>query len=209
VTNVKARRPYRSAIRRGDAPRAICDAARRLFATKGYLATSIEDIAAEAGVARPTVFSAVGAKPVILKTVVAQAVAGDDAPGAVADRPWWQEALSEPDPALSVRLHARNMTRITVGIAPLWWALQTAADADDQAAELWDQLLRNRRIAMASYAEALAAKAPLRHDTDTLTDIMWALAPDSYLRLVHDCGWPVERYESWLADTLQRTLLEQ
>jgi len=207
VGDVKTRRPYRSAIRRGDAPDAVRDAARRLFAARGYLATSIDDIAAEAGVARPTVFSAVGPKPVILKAVVDQAIAGDDAPVAVAGRPWWQEALNEPDPARSIRLHARNITRITAGIAPLWEAVQAAAAVDEQAARLLDQLLRQRRTAMASYAAALAAKGPLRHDADTVTDILWALVPDSYLRLVRDLGWPVQRYETWLADTLQRTLL--
>ena len=50
------RRPYRTTIRRGDAPALICTAAYRLFSDKGYVATSIEDIAAEAGVARPTIF---------------------------------------------------------------------------------------------------------------------------------------------------------
>ena len=76
------KRAYRSTIRRGDAPALVCEAAHRLFSTKGYLATSIEDIAAEAGVARPTVFTAVGPKPVILRTIVDQALAGDDRAGA-------------------------------------------------------------------------------------------------------------------------------
>ncbi|MCA1707334.1 MAG: TetR/AcrR family transcriptional regulator, partial [Actinobacteria bacterium] len=70
---------YRSGIRRDDAPALVCEAAYRLFSTKGYVNTSSEDIAAEAGVARPTVFSAVGPKPDILRTVVEQALAGDDA----------------------------------------------------------------------------------------------------------------------------------
>ena len=73
------KRPYRMTIRRGEASALVVSAAAKLFATKGYIATSIEDIAAEAGVARPTVFSAVGPKPVILREVVDQAVAGDDA----------------------------------------------------------------------------------------------------------------------------------
>jgi hypothetical protein len=52
--------------------------------------TSIEDIAAEAGVARPTVFAAVGfPKPVILRTVVDEALAGDDA-GADRRAAWWR-----------------------------------------------------------------------------------------------------------------------
>ena len=66
--------------RRSDAGRAEADLAAgyRLFSDKGYLATSIEDIAAEAGVARPTVFTAVGPKATILRLVVDHALAGDD-----------------------------------------------------------------------------------------------------------------------------------
>jgi len=33
---------------------------------------------------------------------------------------------------------------------------------------------------------------------------MWMLAPDAYLRLVHDAGWPVEQFPTWLAGLLQR-----
>src|ERR1700730_2497443 len=113
------KRAYRSSIRRGDAPALVCEAAHRLFSTKGSLATSIEDIAAEAGVARPTVFTAVGPKPVILRTVVDQALAGDDAPVPIAERSWWREAIDEPDPARSIRLYARNMCRISSGAGPV------------------------------------------------------------------------------------------
>jgi hypothetical protein len=34
------------------------------------------------------------------------------------------------------------------------------------------------------------------------------MAPDTYWRLVHDLGWPLEKYEAWLADLLQRVLLD-
>src|SRR4051794_40576867 len=118
VAAVKTR-TYQTNIRRGGAPALICAAAYRLFCTKGYLATSIEDIAAAAGVARPTVFSAVGAKPVILRAVADQAMTGDAAPVPVADRDWWHEAVDEPDPHRAVRLHARNMVRIQSRVVPL------------------------------------------------------------------------------------------
>src|SRR5690242_4987060 len=123
-------RPYRSNIRRGDAPRLICAAAGRLFAARGYLGTSIDDIAAEAGVARPTVFAAVGPKATILKAVVDRAMAGDDRPLAVADRPWFIDALQEPDPARAVRLHVRNVCSIVQRVAPLLRALEIAASVD-------------------------------------------------------------------------------
>jgi hypothetical protein len=40
-----------------------------------------------------------------------------------------------------------------------------------------------------------------------MTDTLWMLSPDAYLRLVRDAGWPVERFETWLADVTQRLFL--
>jgi TetR/AcrR family transcriptional regulator, regulator of autoinduction and epiphytic fitness len=208
MTSVK-RRAYRSSIRRGDAPALVCEAAYRLFSTKGYLATSIEDIAAEAGVARPTVFTAVGPKPVILRTVVDQALAGDDAPVPIAERSWWREAIEEPDPVRSIQLYARNMCRISGRAGLVLRALEIAASIDTDAADVWARFQHQRRVGLNEFAVALAQKTnALRYDEATITDTMWTLAPDAYLRLVHDAGWPVERFQAWLTDTLQRMFLE-
>jgi AcrR family transcriptional regulator len=206
VETVK-RRVYRSTIRRGDAPRLICAAAQRLFSTKGYLATSIADIAAEAGVARPTVFAAVGPKPVILKAVVDQAMAGDDAPVPIAERPWFREALDEPDPVRSVHLHTRNICWMLQRVVPLLRALETAAALDEDAAALWTDVRRQRRTGTAGIAANLAAKTTLRCPEQVLADMLFTLPPDAYYRLVHEEGWPVETFQRWLADLLHRVCL--
>src|SRR5262249_12246884 len=177
------RRTYNTAIRRGDAPQLICAAAYRLFTTKGYLATSIEDIAAEAGVARPTVFSAVGAKPVILRAVADQAAVGDDAPVPVGDRDWYREGLDEPDPHRAVRLQARNMVRIQTGVVPLMKAVEAAAPVDADAAEIWERYQKQRRAGMAEFVASLKSKATLRVDDDTAVDTLWMVWPDWYWRL--------------------------
>ena len=204
---VNTRRSYRSTIRRGDAPQAILIAAASLFRTKGYLATSIEDIAAEAGVARPTVFAAVGPKPTMLKLVVDHATTGDDAPIPVAERSWSQEALDAEDPATSLRLHARNSRLICERVADLLWAVESAAAVDADAAVLWDDLQEQRRTAMRSYVRRLARKTELREDVDTITETMWAMIPALYLRLVRDAGWPPARFETWLGETFIRLWL--
>ena len=203
------RRTYRSTIRRGEAPQLVIAAAARLFATKGYLATSIEDIAAEAGVARPTVFTAVGTKPVILRHVLDQAIAGDDATVPVAERDWWREAVDEPDAAQSIRLLARNMTAIGQRIALIARAVEIAASVDADAAGLWARYQDQRRKGLREFAEVLTTKhASLRCDVDTMTDTLWMVQPSAYLRLVVDAGWTLERYEAWLADLLTRLFLD-
>jgi AcrR family transcriptional regulator len=203
------RRPYRTTIRRGDAPALICAAAHRLFSDKGYLATSIEDIAAEAGVARPTVFSAVGPKSTILRLVVDQALAGDDEPVPIAQRPLWREAIDEPDAVRSIHLHARNMCLINQRAAPVLRALETAASVDPDARELWDRFQQQRHDGLAEIAVALHRKSDrLRYDEATITDTLWMLTPDAYLRLVRDAGWPPERFQDWLTDVLLRLFLD-
>jgi AcrR family transcriptional regulator len=202
------RRSYRSTIRRGEAPQLVVAAATRLFAERGYLATSIEDIAAEAGVARPTVYSAVGPKPTILRQVVDQAIAGDDAPVPVADRSWWRETIEQPDATIAIAHLAATMTRIGQRIALIARALETAAAIDPDAAQVWNRYQQQRRTGLREFADTLTTKhAPLRCDIDTMTDTLWMLQPAAYLRLVCDAGWPVERYEAWLADLLSRLFL--
>jgi len=207
--NPVKKRPYRSTIRRGDAPELICAAAYRLFSTKGYLATSIDDIAAEAGVARPTIFTAVGPKSTVLRQVVDQALAGDDEPVPIAQRPWWREAIDEPDPERSIHLHARNMCLINQRAALVLRALETAASVDADAAEVWDRFQHQRHDGLREIAVALSRKTDrLRYDEDTVTDTLWMLTPDAYLRLVADTGWPLERFQDWLTDVLLRLLLD-
>jgi TetR/AcrR family transcriptional regulator, regulator of autoinduction and epiphytic fitness len=198
------RRSYHSTIRRGDAPGRICDAARELFTTNGYPATTIEDIATAAGVARPTVFSAVGSKPAILKAVIDRAMAGDGALVAVADRPWYREAIDEPDPERAITLHARNISMIVGRVAALLRALETAATVDKDAASLWAQTRRQRRDGTAAIATDIASKAALRCEEKELADLLFTLPPDAYYRLVAEEGWSAERFQTWLADLLHR-----
>ena len=58
----------------------ILGAARRLILERGYRATKIADIATEAGVNVDTVYALVGRKPVLLRELIEQAIAGTDHP---------------------------------------------------------------------------------------------------------------------------------
>src|SRR5258705_11208909 len=89
----RVKRSYDSPLRRERAEPtrlAIAAAAGRLFAERGYAATSIEEIAAAAGVGRATVFSSVGGKPELLKAAYRLAVRGP----ASADTPLGEQPRS-------------------------------------------------------------------------------------------------------------------
>lgn len=65
----------------------------------------------------------------------------------IADRPWWREAIEEPDPARSIELYARNMVRITRRAGLVLRALETAASIDADAADLWDRFQHSDDLA--------------------------------------------------------------
>ena len=79
-------RAYSSPLRAQQADatrRAVLSAARELFIAQGYGATTLDQIAARAGVSKPTVFSAVGNKQTVLSAVRDVAMA----PASVRTRP--------------------------------------------------------------------------------------------------------------------------
>lgn len=190
--------------------RAIVSAARELFLEDGYIATTIEKIAERAGVSKPTVFASVGNKRALLKAARDLAMAGDDEPVPIAKRSWFQEALAEPDPRQSVRLHARNVARMHRQAGDIVEVLHTAAGADDELRTLWRTAERERRADAAVFVDALRRKGSLRAglDRDSAIDIVWLFTgPEAFQRLVRARRWSLPRYEEWLAQTFLDQLL--
>ena len=68
-------------------------------------------------------------------------------------------------------------------------ALETAAAIDEDAAALWTDLRRQRRIGTAGIAADLAAKTTLRCGEQVLADMLFTVPPDAFYRLVHEEGW--------------------
>src|SRR3712207_5019967 len=96
---VKGKRPYDSSRRRAQAAATRSDilrAAQRLFETRGYAGTTMEAIAAEAGVALKTVYAAFETKSGLLRSLWNHLLRDrrDNVP--VAEQPWYREVLDEP-----------------------------------------------------------------------------------------------------------------
>ena len=189
---------------------AILAAARALFVKQGYGATTVEQIADAAGVSKPTVFAAAGNKRDLIKSLRDRAIAGDDEPIPLAQREWFREALDEPDPRQSVRLHARNVVRLHRNAGDLAEVLRTGAGADEELRKLWQTAERERRRDAAAFVDALLGRGALKAglDRETAVDIVWILTgADSFQRLVRIRRWSMAHYEEWLAETFLQQLL--
>ncbi|MDG4796452.1 TetR family transcriptional regulator [Micromonospora sp. WMMD1082] len=213
VKDEKPTRPYRSRVREESARRtrrAVVAAAADLFVARGYTATSLADVAAAAGVARPTVFAAFGSKAALLRQVLDEALAGDDEPIPVAQRPWYRPVWEAESPGEVLDAYADVCTLIGGRAARVFETVRRAADGSPEAAEVWQTLLRNRRIGARMVVERLVALGPLRHGSDVeraIDEVWFYNDPAHYGALVHGLGWDEPTYRQWLARSMRHALL--
>jgi AcrR family transcriptional regulator len=167
-------------------------------------------VAREAEVSPPTVTAVFGTKARLLSDLVSLMVRGDAEPSPLAERPWWQAMLSEPDPRQQLTLHAANVRRIHERSADVAEIVRGAASADPEIASMLRELAVGRLRDARMVAESLDEKHALSSDVsvDRAADLLWALCShDLYRMLVVERHWPPEDYEQWLALSLIHSVL--
>lgn len=186
---------------------AVLAAAEELFVLHGFALTSVEQIAAHAGVSRPTVFS-IGSKSALLAELRDRALSGDDTPVPVRERPWFLALLADPEPAGVLRRYAGGVAQIAKRYARLEEVLHQAAGAHEDLRELWQANERQRHAGATMVVDDLLTRGRLRHDRDTSCDVLWSLASGQHYRqLVHGRRWSHERDRKCLTTTMCEQLL--
>jgi AcrR family transcriptional regulator len=199
-----SRRPYDASGRKAAAAQTqahVVEVATRLLLERGYAATSVADVAAEAGVSSALVYAAFGNKPGLVKRVVDVAIAGDEAPVAVGDRPAAAAVAAARSARTRCRLTGELVASISRRTSPLLPVLRTAAAADPDIDELVARQEQGLRAGMREFVAILDADGQLRPglDVERAADIAWVLADGSaYHRLVLQQGWTHEEYAAWL-----------
>jgi AcrR family transcriptional regulator len=211
---VKPKRSYHSPRRQEQAAatrRSILEAAQRLFVRQGYPATTMEAIAAEAGVSLKTVYLAFATKSGLLRALWDLLLKGDEDEAAVDQRQWFLEVVNEPDPERQLRLNARNARAVKLRIAPLLEVIRDAAPVEPDTGALWNLIQSDFYANQRAIVESLDAKHALKSGLDVTraADILWTLNhPDLWRLLVGQRGWTPEQFERWFADTAVAQLLD-
>jgi AcrR family transcriptional regulator len=175
---------------------AIIDAARRLYAERGYFATKVDDIAAEARVAPATVYAVTGGKQNLLNILIT----------AWTSDPIVEQTLSNVDTSTDsaaiireVAAASRTMREAYVDVIRVMLA---TAPHDEAVAEQEQAATDIYRAALVPIAERLVRLGGLRpgvHAADAV-DLLWFyFGYSSYFTLHDDNGWSYERAEHWLA----------
>lgn len=199
MTKVKKRR-YVSPLREGQAEAsraAVLAAARDLFVEQGYGATTIDQVAARAGVSKPTVFTAVGNKATLLKVVRDVAMAGDDEPRPVTDREDVSAIAAAGNLERAVALTVEHIVAINARSHAVHEVIRGASGTDPVIAGLWEDAESQRHVGAGHLLDRLGA--PPAVPREQAQDQLWLLmAPDHYHRLVVRRGWSRKAYERWL-----------
>jgi AcrR family transcriptional regulator len=185
-------------------------AAGRLFIRDGYAATTLQQIADEAGVAVQTVYFHFGNKRTVLKEVTDVATVGDDQPVALLDRPWVEEMRTVRGGPETVAVWLRASREIFARVAPILRIIRDAAGSDPEMAAQWATDQEHRHTAQLMLAETLESKGALRPglSVDEAADVLFALnSLEIYVLLTVDRGWTPERWEQWAVRAVSDAVL--
>lgn len=178
----------------------IAEAARLLFATRGYGATSIDSIAAEAGVAVRTVYTTFGNKREILSHICG---AWLDRAGA---RESAQAVLQQPVSTVRLQQAAHWLTHLYAAGFDVVEILESATDDSPETRDLLRAKLAGRDHVMDQMMASLGddLTVPLAEAQALFRGLA---APALYRELVVVAGWSPQRLGDWIAGTLARHLL--
>jgi AcrR family transcriptional regulator len=181
----------------------IVTAAQALFLEQGYICTTIDVIAEQAGVATSTVYAIFGSKRGILRAIR----------DAWHERTHIREVLSSSQQSTNPQERLEQLaeaTRRQWEMGAEVTAIYTgAAAADPRAAAELTQALAGRREGLQSFTISLAPHLRPGLDTVHAASILQALClPEVFDELVRRSGWSADEYQAWLAQVLKREMLK-
>lgn len=207
-TNADAsRRRYDSPHRTAQAQQTraeIARAARHLFLTQGWAATTVRAVAREAGVSVPTVYAAYSNRAGLVWALADAADLAADAPRMLAEL----EAATD-DPAGQLAAMAAYDRRLFERAGDIITLIREAGRTEPELATLYQD---GRRRADQYRTQAFSAwpTGVLRPGLDVpdAVDIYAALCNiDAYTTLTGERGWLPDRVEQWWGEALPRELL--
>jgi len=196
--------PTRRAIQSEQTRTDILNAARRLFASNGYGATSVKDIAGEAGVSVQTVYDSIGSKADLVRRL------NDliDSEARV-----FEIAMTVPtetDPVAVARVGARITRRIMERCSDILRTSLEAARAEPDLAYVIEEGGRRNRAGAQAVTERLAALNALDPRLSVAGAAVTVAALADFrvaMLLIDDHGLDLDAVEAWIADTTARAVL--
>jgi AcrR family transcriptional regulator len=190
--------------------RRIVAAAAELFLDNGYGVTTLDQVAARAGVAVQTVYFHFGNKATLLKEALDVAAVGDDEPVPLLNRTWLTELTAEPDPVRVIERWTAGGREIMERVAPLLSVVRGTVGSDQDLAVQWEVNEVQRRTAFRALADLLADRSALREGltVEDAADLAFLItSAENYMVAISTLGWSAERWQHTTVTLLVEALL--
>jgi TetR/AcrR family transcriptional regulator, regulator of cefoperazone and chloramphenicol sensitivity len=184
----------------------IARAARRLFVSHGWAATTMRDVASEAGVSVPTVYAAYQNKTGLALALADAADLSADVPQLIA-----QLEATVADPARQLAAMAAFDRRLFERASDVIMLMREAARTEPQLAATYRSARRRadetRHQVFSSWPAGTLRRGM---DIQSAADVYAALCNiDVYTTLTTERGWSPNRIERWWTEALTRELLAE
>ncbi|EXG82658.1 TetR/AcrR family transcriptional regulator [Cryptosporangium arvum] len=184
----------------------ILEAALDLFCAHGYASTTVNDVAARAGVAVATVYTSVGNKTTLLRTLVQRSANATEIDESVAT------AAAAADPRGIIGLVAAatgdGHEKYARVIRLMFETATTVPEIADETERVVSGYRANLRISATRLQELGALRAGTT--VESAVDVLWFyFGLYSFPTLVRDNGWSYDRAKEWLADRAAEVLLDR
>jgi len=184
--------------------RAIIDAARALFAAKGFFAATVEDIASGARVAPATVYAVGGGKHGLLRTLM------DEWQNAPVIAATLERIAALDDGEAILRATAAGTREMREQWGDVMRTVLATAPHDKRVAESLAAVTGSYRQAVLLVAQRLADTGALKPDVSVAAaaDVLWFyFGYSSYFTLTDENGWSLAEAEKWLLAQVSAALL--
>ena len=176
--------------------RRILDSALAAFSERGYSATTMDAVAADAGVAVQTVYFTFGTKSELLQAVFEHAVLGpEQTPPHL--MPWWPRPDDGHDITTAVTRLIDGTMEVLTRAAPLVWSVV----GDEGARERYEHNEQLRQYGYTELLNILAEKHPLRPGLTPprARDVLLVLtAPQLFVQFTSELGWSTGELAAWI-----------
>lgn len=189
----------------------ILAAAIDLFVSPGYAATTVAAVAQRAGVSAQTVYNGFGSKPALLKAAYDVALAGDDEPVPLSERPEVRRLYALNDPTDFLHGYAALGRGVLDRVGPLMLQIAAGAAVGDPDLMVHQQRTDDERLVGTLFVSRriheLHALAP-GLTVERARDRIWTLnSVGVWHLLTTGRGWTGEEYEMWIGHQMCAALL--
>lgn len=187
----------------------ITKAAYALFCERGYVGTTMADIAEAAGVAVQTVYFTFHTKSELLSRTYDFAVLGEGEPLPPEKQAWYAKMAAEPDVTKALRHVVEGVGALLTRATPLDTVVRASAGSDPDTARVRAFHEQWRAEGYRAMLEILRPKAALRGGLtpERATHLLLLyVGMDIYRVLVYDFGWTHDDWIDWTVATLAEQL---